>query len=115
MFLLMAGIINSRRRWFGLFFLLLSVGLLVWGQTWLSEVLKGWAYIGYWSLCLLVTMLALVLALWDARATRREIRAQQLRILRETFGAEEDASPDGDGARGEGGGRSLGSIRRSDE
>ena len=111
----MAGVINSRRRWFGLFFLLLSVGLLVWGQTWLSEALRGWGYIAYWTLCLLVTLVALVLALWDARATRREIRAQQLRILRETFGAEEDASPDGDGVRGEGSGGSLGRVRHSDD
>ncbi|MFM1943056.1 MAG: hypothetical protein RI897_2038 [Verrucomicrobiota bacterium] len=111
----MAGIINSRRRWFGLFFLLLSVGLLVWGQTWLSDALKGWGYIAYWTMCLLVTQVALVLALLDARATRREIRSQQLRILKETFGAEEDASAGKERVRGERGEHPVRGVRHSDE
>ncbi len=111
----MAGIINSRRRWFGLFFLLMSVGLLVWGQTWLRDALKGWAYIGYWMVCLLVTLVALVLALVDVRATRREIRAQQLRILKETFGSGEEAPDQRGGTCDERGGRSGQGIRHSDD
>lgn len=111
----MAGIINSRRRWFGLLFLLLSVGLLVWGQTWLRDVLKVWGYIVYWTVCLLVTLTALVLALLDARSTRRAIRARQLEILKETFGAGEGPSEGRSEAGGQGTGRSAQRIGHSDD
>lgn len=83
----MAGIITSRRRWYGLLFLLLALGMVIWGQTWLSPYLQEtvYAYVLYWILCLVWTMLALITALIDARVTRRQLRRQQLELLRETF------------------------------
>lgn len=78
--------INSRRRWFGLFFLLLALGMLIWGQTWLVPHLQGGAYVLYWMVCLLLTMLALITAIVDARVTRQQLRQQQRELLKQTLG-----------------------------
>jgi len=83
-----AGMINSRRRWFGLFFLLLASGMLIWGQTWLVPHLQGGAYVFYWTLCLILTLLALATAIVDARVTRRQLRQQQMELLKKTLGGE---------------------------
>jgi hypothetical protein len=73
--------IDSRRRWFGLFFLLLALGMLIWGQTWLTPHLQGGGYVAYWMTCLLFTLAALVTASLDARATRREMRRHQIEMM----------------------------------
>jgi hypothetical protein len=82
---LVPGMITSRRRWFGLFFLLMAVGMVIWGQTWLRPHLQGGVYVVYWCICLAWTILALGTAVIDARATRRELREQQMDLLRDTF------------------------------
>jgi uncharacterized membrane protein len=84
--------INSRRRWFGLFFLLLALGMLIWGQTWLVPHLQGGAYVLYWTVCLIFTLLALATAIIDARSTRRQLRRQQLELLKETLGGSTEPS-----------------------
>ena len=46
---------DARRRWFGVFFLILAVGMLIWGQTVLEPHLKGVVYLIYWFGCFLMT------------------------------------------------------------
>ena len=36
---------DKRRRWFGLFYLLVAGIMLIWGTTWLSPYLKGWKFV----------------------------------------------------------------------
>jgi len=79
-------LINSRRRWFGSLFLLLALGMVVWGQTWLKPQLQGLAFVFYWLTCLIWTLLALFTALVDASATRRQLRQKQADLLREALG-----------------------------
>ncbi len=96
----MASYVESRRRWFGLLFLLAAVGMLIAGQTWLGARLEGVGFLLYWLTCLGLTLLALLTALLDARATRREIRAEHQEVIRRTLGGE-----GGERSRGGGGER----------
>ena len=72
---------NQRRRWFGLFYLITSSGLLIWGLTLLRPVLRGWLFVGYWLACFLCAWLALVTAWLDMRAIRRHARAEKRELL----------------------------------
>jgi hypothetical protein len=73
----MACSLDARRRRFGTFFLLLALGMLIWGQTLLEPHLKGMAFILYWMICLLCTSLSLLIALVDFWIVRNRIRRQQ--------------------------------------
>jgi hypothetical protein len=77
----MAYVPNQRRRWFGLFYLITSAGLLIWGLTLLRPVLRGWLFVGYWFACFLGALLALVTAWLDLRAIRRHARAERRELL----------------------------------
>jgi hypothetical protein len=72
----------ARRRWFGVLFLILAAGMLIWGQTILRPYLHGGVFVVYWLVCLVLTGLAMVVALLDARATRLRVRSQQQELLR---------------------------------
>ncbi|PYM10190.1 MAG: hypothetical protein DME18_16775, partial [Verrucomicrobia bacterium] len=56
---------DARRRWFGVFFLIIAVGMLVWGQTFLKPYLEGLGFIVYWLACMGFTGLAMLSALLD--------------------------------------------------
>ncbi len=73
------------RRWFGLFFLAVSFGMLVWGQTFLKSRLAGSGYILYWSICFLFTFLAIATALLDILLTRRQTRIERRELLKKAF------------------------------
>lgn len=62
---------TARRRWFGVIALAAALAMLVAGQTVLKEKLKNLAFVCYWLVCLGFTCLAILVALWDARALRR--------------------------------------------
>ena len=81
----MAIQVNLRRRWFGLFHLLVAAGLLIWGLTLLRPVLRGWLFLGYWFACFLFALLALVIAWLDWRSVRRQARAERREVLREAL------------------------------
>jgi len=81
----MADAADARRRWFGLFFLTLAAGMLIWGQTILRPWLKGWGFILYWVACFVLTALAILTAILDMRATRRRTRAEQHELLERTW------------------------------
>jgi hypothetical protein len=75
------------RRWFGLFFLALAFGMLIWGQTVFRLRLEqnpGW-FVFYWSGCFLVTGAAIGTALLDLRATRRRAREEHENLVQRTL------------------------------
>ncbi len=77
----MALKINRRRRWFGLLYLILAGGLLIWGLTWLRPGLHGIGFVIYWLACLGCALAALIIAWLDWRSVRRQIRAEQRELL----------------------------------
>jgi uncharacterized metal-binding protein len=76
---------DTLRRWFGLMFLALAFGMLIWGRTVLDDKLHGTSFLIYWSFCFLFTFLAIITALLDMRATRKKARAEQQMLLRRTL------------------------------
>ena len=76
---------DAWRRWFGLLFLALAFGMLIWGRTVLDEELQGIPFLVYWSICFLFTFAAIFTALLDMRATRKAAREQQRDLLRRTL------------------------------
>lgn len=85
----MHGSDDARRRWLGLFFLTVSAGMLLCGQTFLQPHLEGFLFLVYWLSCLGFTCVTLVIALLDVRAVRRRIleehRQEQAALLRRTL------------------------------
>src|SRR5262245_30116798 len=76
---------DARRRWFGLFFLFIALGLLIWGETILKPHLKGLGFILYWLLCFICTALAMLTALLDFWIVRHRTRAAQRELLEKTL------------------------------
>lgn len=81
----MANSADARRRWFGLLFLALAAGLVIWGQTVLQPWLKGVWFLCYWLVCVVLTGLAILIALLDMRATRRRLEAEERELLERTW------------------------------
>ncbi len=81
----MAFIPDQRRRWFGLFYLIASAGMLIWGLTLLRHILRGWLFIAFWFACFLCAVLALVMAWLDLRAIRRHVRCEQRELLNQAL------------------------------
>lgn len=73
---------DSRRRWWGTFFLVGSLSLLVWGQTALKGELAGETYLYYWLACMLLTFLAFVTALLDFWIIRRRARTERREMVK---------------------------------
>jgi hypothetical protein len=73
---------DTRRRWWGTFFLVGSVCLLLWGQTGLKGRLTGETYLYYWLSCILLTSLAFLVALLDLWIIRRRARARRKELVR---------------------------------
>jgi hypothetical protein len=92
------------RRWFGLAFLALAFGMLVWGQTVLKPKLDGAGYIVYWTGCFFFTFLALITALIDIWCVRRRQRNERRNLLKKTFTElnSVDDDPDRNGTRSPG-------------
>ena len=76
---------DALRRWLGTFFLIVAVGLLIWGQTVLQPVLTGFRFIAYWTTCFGFTLLAILAALLDVHAMRRRAREAQRELARRTL------------------------------
>ena len=81
----MADSADARRRWFGLLFLVLAAGMLIWGQTVLQPHLRGVWFLLYWLACFILTGLAILTALLDMRATRRRTREEQRDLIERTW------------------------------
>ncbi|HWN96398.1 MAG TPA: hypothetical protein VNT99_15315 [Methylomirabilota bacterium] len=78
---------DALRRWYGLLFLALAFGMLIWGQTVLRTRLEQHLklFVVYWSGCFLVTFAAIVTALLDVRATRKRARLEQEKLVQRTL------------------------------
>ncbi len=68
---------TARRRWFGALVLLAALAMLVIGQTSLKSRLEGLGFVCYWALCFGLTIVAIVVALLDARALQSRTRREQ--------------------------------------
>ena len=78
---------DAMRRWFGLFFLALAFGMLIWGQTVFRLRLEQnprW-FVFYWCACFLMTGAAIGTALLDLRATRRRAREEHEHLVQRTL------------------------------
>ena len=78
---------DALRRWFGLLFLALAFGMLIWGQTVLRARLEQHPklFVFYWAGCFLVTFAAIFTALLDMRVTRRRARQEQEKLIQRTL------------------------------
>ena len=75
----------ARRRWLGVLALLAALVMLVGGQTVLAGRLEGVIFLAYWLVCFGFTLLAIVIALWDARTLRRQSRQDARALLHSTL------------------------------
>ena len=78
---------DALRRWFGLLFLALAFGMLIWGQTVLRERLQKTPvlFLVYWAFCFLFTFAAILTAIIDMRVTRKRARQEQQELLQRTL------------------------------
>jgi len=83
----MSGSADAWRRWFGLLFLTVAGGMLIWGQTVLRPHLDGNAFLflAYWFVCFVLTLAAIAVALLDIRITRLRARQEREQLLRHTM------------------------------
>ena len=81
----MSGAADAWRRWFGMLFLAVAGGMLIWGQTVLRPHLDGVGFIVYWLVCFLLTLAAIAVALLDIRITRSRARQERAALLRHTL------------------------------
>jgi hypothetical protein len=79
--------VDARRRWFGAFFLILSVALLIWGTTWLADYLlkHPFLFLAYWGACAFLTGLALINAMLDMIIMRKRTRDEQISLAEKSF------------------------------
>jgi hypothetical protein len=86
---------DARRRWFGLFFLFLAGGMLIWGETLLKPHLgRGIGFILYWLACFALTGLAILVALLDFWIVRRRARQDQQQMIENAMrGVQKDREP----------------------
>jgi len=76
---------KTRRRWFGAFCLLAALVMLATGETTPGKRLDGVAFVIYWLACFGFAALAMLAGILDARALRREARAEQRALLENTL------------------------------
>ena len=76
---------RGRRRWVGAAALAAALLMLIAGQTLLQRTLAGAGFLLYWLACLVLTTLAIVVALADVRASRISIRKEQRELLDNTI------------------------------
>ena len=86
-FKFMSGSADAWRRWFGLLFLTLAAGMLIWGQTVLRPYLdhRAFLFLAYWFVCFVLTLVAIAVALLDIRITRLRARHEREQLLRHTL------------------------------
>ena len=76
---------DTRRRSVGLFFLLLAVVMVIWGQTVLKQYLVQLGYVLYWLACIFCLMVAMFMALLDLWVMGRRNRHQQEELYKRTM------------------------------
>ena len=77
--------IGVRHRKRGLIFLIISVVMLVLGETLLRSSLAKVPFLIYWTVCFIFTGLAIVFAFLDVFGVQRQAREQQRELLEKTI------------------------------
>jgi hypothetical protein len=92
----MLNSVDARRRWFGLFFLIIAVGILIWGQTVFKEYLfkHPKIFVFYWATCFGFVGLAFLTALLDLLIVRKRGREERKALWRKTFTANTETGED---------------------
>jgi Na+/melibiose symporter-like transporter len=72
---------TARRRWFGGIALVLALAMLVLGETVLKGRMSEVAFMVYWLVCFVFTVLAIVVAFRDVKAVQHEVRTEQRTLL----------------------------------
>lgn len=73
------------RRWLGGVCVAISASMLVLGMTVLKDRLRLQTFLYYWLICMIVTGLALIIALLDLRAVRLRSKVEQAELLNQTL------------------------------
>jgi len=76
---------KARRRWFGASVLLAAVVMLLAGETVLQGRLSPLAFACYWIVCFLLTGLAMIIAVMDARSLAQRTVEEHRDLLRKTL------------------------------
>jgi len=76
-------------RYVGAVILSCCAVLVVLGSTILAERLRGPQFILYWSWCLLLTVVAIVIALWDMLLVRRASKRTRQELFQRQFMSED--------------------------
>lgn len=72
---------DAQRRWLGGICLGISATMLVLGLTVLKDRLRPETFVLYWLVCMLMTCLALIIALLDMRAVRMRSQREQIELV----------------------------------
>ncbi len=76
---------STARRWLGALVLAAAVGMLVVGETALKGRLDPLSLFLYWMACLVLTGLAVLIALLDVRSLRRKSREAERDLISTTL------------------------------
>ena len=76
-------------RYVGAVFLSCCAVMVVLGATILAERLRGPQFLLYWSWCLLLTVVAIVISLWDMLLVRRASKRSRQELFQRQFMSED--------------------------
>src|SRR3954471_15355842 len=76
---------NIRYRKRGMTFLCVAISMLVLGETALQHSLSAVAFVIYWTVCFIVTGLAIMFAFLDVAGVQRHARQEQRELLEKTI------------------------------
>jgi hypothetical protein len=76
---------TKRRRLLGGLALAAAVMMVAAGETWLQGRLSPAAFLGYWLVCFVLTMVAIVAAFRDVRALARRTRQEQESLVQDAL------------------------------
>jgi hypothetical protein len=76
---------TTRRRWVGAIIVLAAVAMVICGETVLRDRMGPFATLLYWMGCLVLTSLAIVVALLDVRALRNRTRLEERALFESTL------------------------------
>jgi hypothetical protein len=76
---------TARRRWLGAVTLIAALAMVLCGETVLRDRLGPLVTLMYWLVCLILTGLAVMIALLDVRALGRRTRQEQRALFEATL------------------------------
>lgn len=76
---------TARRRWFGALVLFAAVVMVICGETVLRDRMGPLTTLAYWLACMVLTGLAILVALLDVRALQVQTRREQRALFEATL------------------------------